>query len=191
MGLKFEGAAGEAPLLMSIAGRTAPTVLHVNGRQSGSYIDREFLIPLDDFIRPDQTIEEAKNNGTYDSNIMYKNEFDSIVKPQVRDVVYREGPDGKKHVYFLPYSYWARVLAYNKTLFLESGLDPEKDYPKSWNELLDVARKLQNSDRDSYGILVDTSEGASWIALPLFYSMGIHVVAVSYTHLTLPTTPYV
>ena len=176
MGLKFEGAAGEAPLLMSIAGRTAPTVLHVNGRQSGSYIDREFLIPLDDFIRPDQTIEEAKNNGTYDSNIMYKNEFDSIVKPQVRDVVYREGPDGKKHVYFLPYSYWARVLAYNKTLFLESGLDPEKDYPKSWNELLDVARKLQNSDRDSYGILVDTSEGASWIALPLFYSMGIHVV---------------
>ena len=31
---------------------------------------------------------------------MYKNEFDSIVKPQVRDVVYREGPDGKKHVYF-------------------------------------------------------------------------------------------
>jgi hypothetical protein len=43
MGLKFEGAAGEAPLLMSIAGRTAPTVLHVNGRQSGSYVEREFF----------------------------------------------------------------------------------------------------------------------------------------------------
>ena len=53
MGLRFEGAAGEAPLLMSIAGKTAPTVLHVNGRQSGSYVERGFLHPLDKYIKPE------------------------------------------------------------------------------------------------------------------------------------------
>ena len=176
MGLKFEGAAGEAPLLMSIAGRTAPTVLHVNGRQSGSYVEREFLIPLDDFVHPEETIEEAKNSGTFDPDIMYREEFEALVRPQVRDMVYRTGPDGNKHVYFLPYSYWARVLAYNKTLFLEAGLNPDTDYPKTWEEMLIVARTLQKPSLESYGILADTSEGASWIALPFFYSMGIHVV---------------
>ncbi len=176
LGLEFEGAAGEAPLLMSIAGRTAPTVMHVNGRQSGSFVEREFLIPLDEFIRPEQTESEAKADGSFDEDIMYREEFESVVRPQVRDVVYREGPDGKKHVYFLPYSYWARVLAYSKTLFLEAGLDPETGYPKTWDEMLSVARRLQDPDNDAYGMLVDTSGGASWISLPFFYSMGLHVV---------------
>jgi ABC-type sugar transport system permease subunit/ABC-type glycerol-3-phosphate transport system substrate-binding protein len=176
MGLKFEGAAGEAPLLMSIAGRTAPTVMHVNGRQSGGYVEREFLVPLDAFIDLQQTESEAKAAGTFDEMIMYREEFETCVRPQVRDVVYRTGPDGKKHVYFLPYSYWVRVLAYNKTLFQEAGIDPEDGYPKTWEEMLAVARTLQRPDEDSYGMLVDTSAGASWIALPFFYSMGLHIV---------------
>ena len=50
LSLKLEGPAGEAPLLMSIAGRTAPDVIHVNTRQSGSYIGRNFLLPLDEYI---------------------------------------------------------------------------------------------------------------------------------------------
>ena len=115
--LNLKGAAGEAPLLMSIAGRTAPTVLHVNGRQSGSYIDREFLIPLDDFIRPDQTIEEAKNNGTYDSNIMYKNEFDSVVNLKYV-MLYIVKDQMVKNMFIFYHIVTARVLAYNKTLFL-------------------------------------------------------------------------
>jgi len=62
-GLRFEGAAGEAPLLMSIAGGTAPNVIHVNGRQSGSYIEREFLLPLDEFVTQEITAEQARENG--------------------------------------------------------------------------------------------------------------------------------
>ena len=71
-------------------------------------------------------------------------------------MVYRIGPDGKKHVYFLPYSYWAKVLAYNKTLFNEAGLNPDKDYPKTWNEMLSISRAIQEPSLDRYGILVDT-----------------------------------
>jgi hypothetical protein len=176
MGLQFEGAAGEAPLLMSIAGGTSPEVIHVNGRQSGSFVQREFLAPLDEYMNIEITEEEAKAQGIFNEDIMYKAEWEERVKTQAQDAVYRVGPDGKKHFYFMPYSYWARVLAYSKTLFQESGLDPENDYPKTWPEMISLARKLHKPERDSYGMLVDTSGGASWVALPLFYSNGSQIV---------------
>ena len=176
MGLQFEGAAGEAPLLMSIAGGTAPDVIHVNGRQSGSFVERKFLAPLDEYINIEITADEAKAQGTFNADIMYKEEWEKRVKSQAQDAVYRVGPDGKKHFYFLPYSYWARVLAYSKTLFQESGLDPDKDYPKTWPEMMQIARKLHRPEKESYGMLVDTSGGASWVALPLFYSNGSRIV---------------
>ena len=59
LSLSLEGAAGEAPLLKSIAGKTAPNSIHVNTRQSGSYIGCNFLLPLDDFINADMTEVEA------------------------------------------------------------------------------------------------------------------------------------
>ena len=80
MGLQFEGPAGEAPLLMSIAGNTAPDVISVNGRQSGSYVQREFLTPLDQFINPEITEEEAKEKGVFDPDIMYKEEWEARVQ---------------------------------------------------------------------------------------------------------------
>ena len=172
MGLKFEGAAGEAPLLMSIAGETAPDVFAVNGRQSGSFVQREFLTPLDDFINIELTAAEAKEQGIFDADVMYQEEWNERVKDQAKDAVHRVGPDGKKHFYFMPYSYWARALAYSKNLFLENGLDPENGYPKTWDEMLSTAKKLHKPKNNSYGMLVDTSGGASWVALPLFYANG-------------------
>jgi ABC-type glycerol-3-phosphate transport system substrate-binding protein len=161
---------------MSIAGGTAPNVIHVNGRQSGSYVARGFLHPLDDFVDTERTAEQAKADGDYDDNKAYLDELKARIKPQVWDAVYREGPDGKKHVYFMPFSYWVRVLAYNKSLFQEVGIDPETDYPKTWDELLTTAEQLHRPDQESYGMLVDTGGGASWIALPFFYAKGSRIV---------------
>lgn len=176
LGLRFEGAAGEAPLLMSIAGGTAPNVIHVNGRQSGSYIERRFLLPLDEFVDMDVTAAEAKRRGRYSENVMYRDELSRRVRPQVWDAVCRTGPDGKKHVYFLPFHYMVRVLAYNKALFRAAGLDPQDGYPRTWADLLAAARKLHHPGREVYGMLVDTSGGASWVALPFFLSMGSQIV---------------
>jgi len=177
MGLRFEGAAGEAPLLMSIAGGTAPNVIHVNNRLSGSYIERRFLLPLDEFIEPNLTSNEAKAKGLFNEDVMYRNELERRVRPQVWDAVCRKGKDGKLHFYILPFSYWARALAYNKTLFQEASLDPDNGYPKTWDELLSTARALHKPAKDSYGMLVDTSGGASWVALPFFYSNGARIVS--------------
>ena len=176
MSLRLEGAAGEAPLLMSIAGKTAPNAMHVNTRQSGSYIQRNFLIPLDEFIDANQTTAEAKEAGVYDPDVMYREELESRVRPQVWDAVSRVDREGKRHFYFLPYNYFVRVLAYNKNLFVEAGIDPELEYPKTWDELMDVARRIQAPDEDRYGMILSDAGGSSWTALPFFYSSGSSIV---------------
>ena len=154
MSLTLEGPAGEAPLLMSIAGRTAPDVIHVNTRQSGSYIGRNFLVPLDDYINAEQTAAEAKELGEYDESIMYRDELEARVRPQIWDAVSRVDADGKRHFYFLPFSYFVRVMAYNKTVFQEAGLAPDEDYPKTCDELASVAQPIQNPEEDRYGIIL-------------------------------------
>jgi multiple sugar transport system permease protein len=176
LSLKLEGPAGEAPLLMSIAGRTAPDVIHVNTRQSGSYIGRNFLLPLDEYINSEQTASEAKELGEYDENIMYRDELEERVRPQIWDAVSRVDAAGKRHFYFLPFSYFVRVMAYNKTVFQEAGLDPDEDYPKTWNELAAVARQIQNPSEDRYGIILGKEGGAGWTSLPFFFSMGSKIV---------------
>ena len=176
LSLKLEGPAGEAPLLMSIAGRTAPDVIHVNTRQSGSYIGRNFLLPLDDYINSEQTAAEVKELGEYDENIMYRDELEQRVRPQIWDAVSRVDAAGKRHFYFLPFSYFVRVMAYNKTIFQEAGLDPDEDYPKTWDELTAVARQIQNPGEDRYGIILGKEGGAGWTSLPFFFSMGSKIV---------------
>ena len=176
LSLSLEGAAGEAPLLMSIAGKTAPNAIHVNTRQSGSYIGRNFLLPLDDFINADMTVAEAVELGIYDSSIMYREELEARVRPQVWDAVSRVGEDGKRHFYYLPFNYFVRVLAYNKTVFQESGINPVTEYPKSWSELLSIAKKIQSPKQDRYGMILSETGGASWTALPFFFSMDSKIV---------------
>ena len=174
--LSLEGAAGEAPLLMSIAGKTAPNAIHVNTRQSGSYIGRNFLLPLDDFINADMTVAEAVELGIYDSSIMYREELEARVRPQVWDAVSRVGEDGKRHFYYLPFNYFVRVLAYNKTDIQESGINQVTEYPKSWSELLSIAKKIQSPKQDRYGMILSETGGASWTALPFFFSMDSKIV---------------
>ena len=176
LSLKLEGPAGEAPLLMSIAGRTAPDLIHVNTRQSGSYIGRNFLLPLDEYINSEQTAAEAKDLGEYDENIMYRDELEERVRPQIWDAVSSVDSEGKRHFYFLPFSHFVRVMAYNKTIFQEAGLDPDKDYPKTWDELAAVAQQIQNPEEDRYGIILGKEGGAGWTSLPFFFSMGSKIV---------------
>jgi len=177
LALRFEGAAGEAPLLMSIAGGTAPNVIQVNTRQSGSYIGRNFLLPLDDFINADLTEAEARAQGIFDEDVMYREELEARLRPQVWEAVHRHGADGRDHFYLLPFDYFVRIMAYNKSLFQASGLDPETGYPKTWDEMMAVARRIQDPDKGQYGLLVSDTGGASWAALPLFLSMGTQIVA--------------
>jgi multiple sugar transport system substrate-binding protein len=59
-------------------------------------------------------------------------------------------------IYGLPYEVEPMAMYYSIDAFNEIGLT-DKDVPKSWEELLSVAKKLTNSKR--YGVLFETSPG--------------------------------
>ena len=50
--------------------------------------------------------------------------------------------------YGLPSDYMAMILAYDKKLFTEAGLDPNKP-PKTWDEFLDYAKKMTRDRKGS------------------------------------------
>jgi multiple sugar transport system substrate-binding protein len=51
-----------------------------------------------------------------------------------------KGPDGK--VYGIPFEYNSWPMVINDRIFKEAGLDPEKDYPKTWEEVGTIGAKL-------------------------------------------------
>ncbi len=129
--------------LMAVAGGTSPDIIYVNLRQSDSYIRQGIVQPLDEFIEklPPEEVNER-------------------FIPSIRPVVYRRGPDGKKHYYSVPYGILVRSLFYRKDVFRKAGLDPEKP-PKDYAELLDYARKITNPDKGIYAIGM-SSANISW-----------------------------
>lgn len=87
-------------------------------------------------------------------------EFTKQFYPQLMDaMVYND------HIYGLPFVTDTRILYYDKDAFVEAGLDPEKP-PKTWNELVEYARKLDVKNEDgSYerlGFFPGTLEWNAW-----------------------------
>lgn len=75
----------------------------------------------------------------------YKDKNDLIAKymSSVLDTVTYEG-----EVYGLPLELTNWSIYINKKVFRSAGLDPEKDYPKTWEEMADVSEKLVIRDGD-------------------------------------------
>jgi multiple sugar transport system substrate-binding protein len=94
-------------------------------------------------------------------------------------------------IYGLPWSMEAMCLVYNKDMFREAGLDPEKP-PANWEELIDYAQKLtidSNGDgvTDQYGYgLVGNLTGNTWFRfIPELWSAGGEVANDDMTQGTL------
>ena len=62
-------------------------------------------------------------------------------------MIYEDG------VYGIPFTTDTRVLFYNKDLFKESGLDPERP-PKTWEELIEFGNRLdKKNEKDEFDIM--------------------------------------
>lgn len=145
--------------LMQIAGDISPDVLYVNFRTSDTYIRKGFLRPLDDFVKA-----------------IPKEELDRRVPPSIRDVMYREGPDGRKHWYMLPTGRVVRALTYRRDLFRRAGLDPNKP-PRTWSEFEAYSARLTDPAKDRYGMLFVKGDVAAWDFANLVWSRGGDIIA--------------
>ncbi len=140
---------------MAMAGGVAPDVIYVNFRISDSYIEQKFLYPLDEYMDKWAKEENLKER----------------INPAVWQVIKRPGPDGKTHVWALPYGTYVMTLQYRKDLFRKAGLDPDRP-PKTWDELYEYAQKLTVPEKSQYGLDLIGGQASGWYWINFLWSAG-------------------
>ncbi len=110
-------------LLCGVIGNAPPDVFKREANLLGDIAARDILMPLDDFVEMDRAREDGLHESDYAPGI-----WDS-----------GKGANGK--LYAIPEGTNALFLAYNKDVFREVGLDPDRP-PADWVEWREYAKRL-------------------------------------------------
>jgi ABC-type sugar transport system permease subunit/ABC-type glycerol-3-phosphate transport system substrate-binding protein len=162
-GVTAPGISMDSGPLLAMAGGVAPDVLYVNFRQSDSYISQGFLAPLDDYVK-----RWAGVSDIHDAPARLRH----LILPQIWPVIMRPGPDGREHIWAIPYGgALAKVLVYRKDLFRKAGLDPDRP-PKDWNELYADAKRMTDPAHGQFGFGLAAGQSASWHFIDFLWSAG-------------------
>jgi multiple sugar transport system permease protein len=153
----------DAQPLLAMAGGVAPDVMYVNFRQSDSYISQGFLWPLDEYVK-----RWAGVTDIHDAPAKLRH----LILPQMWPVIMRPGPDGREHIWAIPYGgALAKVLVYRKDLFRKAGLDPDRP-PRDWSELYQYAQRLTDAAVGQSGFGLAAGPSASWHFIDFLWSAG-------------------
>ncbi len=170
-GLTLPGGAGRTPLLMSIAGQTAPDLYRSWFHIIRSDISQGFTHPLNEWIG-----EDTNNNGTLDPDEITWDEWKKV--PELSRHV--ATVDGK--VYGIPEpSRYIMGIIYRTDLVRQAGLDPAKP-PQTWDEFLYWCQKLTDPKDGTRGMAFPCY-GFTWLSW-LYSAGGCPVTQVK----TSPTT---
>lgn len=125
----------ETKLLSMIVGGQSPDVLNLPLQYVITLNDRKLLLPLDDLLTPDQRAQ--------------------YIQP-----ILEEGCLIKGILYSVPWYVTSPVTMYNKKLFAEAGLDPEKP-PKDLDELFSMSRTIKEKT-GAFGFLNPLTEDGAF-----------------------------
>jgi ABC-type glycerol-3-phosphate transport system substrate-binding protein len=86
--------------------------------------------------------------------------------------VLAEGTDSKGRIVALPKGAYAQALHYNRKLFAQAGLDPNKP-PHTWAQLRADARQIaQKTGKAGYAEMGKDDNTAGWILTTIVYALG-------------------
>ncbi|MEN6582985.1 MAG: extracellular solute-binding protein [Armatimonadota bacterium] len=122
------GGTNSQKLMTSIVGKVPPDVVLQDRFTVGEWAARGAFMPLNHLIERDR----AKPDG------IRREEY---YKAAWNEAVYQ----GK--VYAIPEDIDDRILYYNRQLFKEAGLNPDRP-PRTWDELLDYSKRLTKYRKD-------------------------------------------
>ncbi|CAM4243789.1 ABC transporter substrate-binding protein [Paenibacillus macerans] len=120
-----------------VQAKQPPDVAVQQSTELFSLLDMNAIIPLDDFI--------VKEEGGYLANF-----YPAFMANSQTD----------GHTYSIPFQRSTIVLYYNKEMFKEAGLDPEKG-PETWEQMQEYAVKLKKDGR--YGLEIPVTGFAYWM----------------------------
>ena len=113
----------------SCTGGSAPDVFWMNGVHADTYMEGGMMLPLTEMVANSQEIDIEKDYPSMLSNLYIRN----------------------GEVYAIPKDFDTIAVWYNKKIFDDAGVE----YPKdgwTWDEMIETARKLTDSDKGIYGI---------------------------------------
>ena len=86
--------------------------------------------------------------------------------------VMAEGTDSKGRIVAVPTAAYAQALHYNRALFAQAGLDPNRP-PTTWAEVIADAKQIaQKTGKAGYVQMGKDDNTAGWILTTLVYSLG-------------------
>jgi ABC-type glycerol-3-phosphate transport system substrate-binding protein len=86
--------------------------------------------------------------------------------------VLAEGTTAKGKIVALPKGAYAQALHYNRKLFQEAGLDPNKP-PTTWAQLQSYAKQIaQKTGKTGYAQMAKNDNTGGWILTTVVYSLG-------------------
>ncbi|WP_112247407.1 ABC transporter substrate-binding protein [Kribbella monticola] len=130
-----------------VAGGSLPTVMSISFTEPLNMIPNKQL--------PDITDELKLVDLTKDLN------------PETLKLV----QDDKGRIYGVPFEAFSVGLAYNRALFKQAGLDPDKP-PTSWDEVRQYAKQItEKTGKAGYAQLTKDNTGG-WMLTTMTYSMG-------------------
>jgi ABC-type glycerol-3-phosphate transport system substrate-binding protein len=96
--------------------------------------------------------------------------------------VLAEGTDAKGQIIALPKGAYAQALHYNRALFKQAGLNPNKP-PTTWAQIRKDARIIsQKTGKPGYVEMAKNDNTAGWILTTLVYSLGGRMEKGTGTH---------
>lgn len=146
----------------------APDVYHLHGYSLNAFIEKGYLLDITDEVM-------ANAEDILDSRF-----------PATLDLCQKDG-----RYYAIPGDFMSMVLYYNKNLFQEAGLDPNKP-PATWEEFLDYAKKLTrvraNGDETwGFGTHGALGPGFELRFSPVLFSFGAEYLTPDMKHSALNT----
>lgn len=109
----------------AVAAGGTPNMIMFEQTRGVGFVDAGAVLPLDPFIEADEDFD-----------------LDDVFQPLLQSCTI----DGT--LYCLPYNTSTPLIYYNKDLFREAGLDPEEDFPTTWDELRQVGPQLAKRGGD-------------------------------------------
>jgi multiple sugar transport system substrate-binding protein len=140
-------------LLTAVAGGTAPDMYDMNDNNIPTFISKGVLAPISPEAFGAKSADDVEKLFVPNSLSAFK------------------GPDGK--VYGTPFEFNSWPLAINDAMFKEAGLDPAKDYPKTWEEVGTIGAKLAKVNNGRF-----ERQGFAWNLLTSGYTMLMYPTIV-------------
>ena len=125
-------------------GGSAPQLAVLLSTDMFTLIDEDAIVPVDELLKTDD--DKKWLNGFYDA--------------------FMQNSRAEGHTWGVPFQRSTIVMYYNKDLFKEAGLDPEKA-PGTWDELAEAAKKLTKRDASGnvtqWGVSIPSTGFGYWM----------------------------